>query len=193
MQIPVQITFHHLDHSPFVEAAIRRKIDKLENFFPRITSLKVMIEPSNLKHKQGNLYHIRIDMTVPGKNIVVKRNPDLHHAHEDIYVAIRDAFLAARRQLEDYVRVQYQQKTKTHSPLTHAKVSRLFPNEDCGFLLTSDDREIYFHRNSVLGGAFDLIRLGEEVRFIESKGEKGPQASTVDRIGREGRHTTIAL
>jgi ribosomal subunit interface protein len=188
MQIPVQITFRHLDSSPSVKAAIQRKIDQLERFFPRITSIKVIIEPSHLKRKQGNLFHIRIDMTVPGRNIIVRRDPSLHQAHEDIYVAIRDAFLAARRQLEDYVRFQFQQQVKTLNPISHGRIHRLFPNEDCGFLISSDGREIYFHRNSVLRGRFDRMKLGEEVRYIESEGEKGPQASTVESIGRLGHH-----
>lgn len=188
MQIPVQITFRHLDQSPFVKSAIQRKIDQLEKFFPRITSLKVVVEPSHLKRKQGNLYHVRIDMTVPGKNIIVRRDPKLHQAHEDIYVAIRDAFYAARRQLEDYVRFQFQNQVKTSAPISHGRIKRIFPNEDCGFLISSDGLEIYFHRNSVPRGAFDKMRLGDEVRFIESTGDKGPQASTVELVGKQGRH-----
>jgi ribosomal subunit interface protein len=192
MQIPIQVSFRHLEHSPFITSAIRKRARKLEKFFPRITSMRVMVEPSHQKRKQGNLYHVRIDMAVPGKEIIVKRDPGKNHAHEDIYVAIRDAFDSARRQLEDFVRINYQLKTKLHARPMIGKIVRFFPNEDCGFLKTTDGRELYFHRNSVLNKGFERIRLGDEVRYSEEQGEQGPQASTVDRIGKNGRHISIS-
>ena len=119
-----------------------------------------------------------IDMTVPGTELVVKRE-----SHEDIYVAIRDAFDAARRQLEDYARHQ-RGDVKTHESSPHARVSKLFREEGYGFLETPDGREIYFHRNSVLNGGFDPLEIGMEVRFAEEPGDEGPQASTVKLIAK---------
>ena len=192
MQIPLQVSFRHLGYSPFIASAVRKKAKKLELFYPRITSIRVIIEPSERRHRQGNLYHIRIDITLPGHEIVVRRDPSKNHAHEDIYVAIRDAFNAARRQLQDQVRIHFRQKQRHHETPMHAKVIRIFPNEECGFLQSQDGREIYFHKNSVLNQEFDKLQLGEEVRFVEEQGDKGPQASSVDRIGKEGRHIKIA-
>jgi cold shock CspA family protein len=183
MQVPIQVTFRHLQPSSFIASAVKKRANRLEKFFPRITSLRIMIEPLQRRKTQGNLYHVRIDMAVPGRELVVQRNPGRNHAHEDIYVAIRDAFDSARRQLEDFTRRNYQLKVKTHEPAAEAKVVRLFPNEGCGFLKTSDGREIYFHQNSVTHHSFDRIHLGDRVRFVESMGEKGPQASTVIPVG----------
>jgi len=110
MMIPVQITFHGLDHSDAVETRIREKVAKLEQFCDRITSCRVVVEchhrnTSNAHHK-GEPYHIRIDLTLPGNEIVVKRDPKDSHVHEDIGVALRDAFGIAERQLKEYTRKQ---------------------------------------------------------------------------------------
>lgn len=107
MQIPLQITFHGLDHSDAVETRVREKVAKLEQLYDRITSCRVVIEvhhrnTSNLHHK-GEPFHIRIDLTVPGSELVVKRDPKDAHVNEDIYVALRDAFEAMTRQLKEFV------------------------------------------------------------------------------------------
>jgi ribosome-associated translation inhibitor RaiA len=104
MQIPLQITFRHMKPSEAVADAIRDRAEKLEHFYDRITGCHVIVESPNRPHHQGNLFHVRIDLTVPGAEIVVGRDPPEHHAHEDVYVAVRDAFDAARRQIEDFIR-----------------------------------------------------------------------------------------
>jgi cold shock CspA family protein len=77
---------------------------------------------------------------------------------------------------------------KAHELTPHARVTKLFPEENYGFLETPDGIEVYFHRNSVLGGGFDRLQIGMEVSFVEEEGEKGPQASTVRRVGKhQGR------
>ncbi|MBI4642020.1 MAG: HPF/RaiA family ribosome-associated protein, partial [Candidatus Tectomicrobia bacterium] len=125
-------------------------------------------------------YTVRIDLTVPGAELVVDRQEDA-----DLYVAIRDAFHAARRRLEDYARRQ-RGTVKVHEAAPYARVSKLFPEEDYGFLETPNGREIYFHRNSVLHPGFNRLQIGTEVRFAEEQGEKGPQASTVAILGTGG-------
>jgi cold shock CspA family protein len=126
---------------------------------------------------------VRIDLTVPGTELVVSRDNGLNHAHEDAYVAVRDAFKAARRKLDSHTRRQRQQ-VKTHEVPPHGRVSALFPEEGYGTIQTPDGREIYFHQNSVLNGGFDKLAAGSEVRFVEVSGDKGPQASTVQLIGK---------
>ena len=98
-------------------------------------------------------------------------------------MAIRDAFGGARRKLQDYVRRQRGQ-VKLHEAAPLARVYRLFSEYGFGFLETADEREIYFHKNSVLGGGFAHMEVGSEVYFAEEKGEKGPQASTVKLVGK---------
>ena len=118
-----------------------------------------------------------------GEELIVGRAQPLDHAHEDVYVAIRDAFDAAGRQLEDHAR-RFRAQVKTHAVPLHGKVVRLFP--DYGFVETSDGLEVYFHRNSVSGGAFASLEAGDEVRLVIAEGEsdKGAQASTVVRLGK---------
>lgn len=102
MQIPLEITFHNMDHSDAVDANIREKAAKLERYFDRIVGCRVVIEAPHKHSRKGKMFEVRVDISVPGKEIVVNRNGPKNHAHEDVYVAIRDAFTAACRQLEDH-------------------------------------------------------------------------------------------
>jgi cold shock CspA family protein/ribosome-associated translation inhibitor RaiA len=207
MQIPLQITFRNMPRSNAIEENIREKTNKLESFFDGITSCRVIVEAPHRHHYKGKAYVVRIDMSVPGDELVINRapkrleaaktpdpqeletawaeshEPSKHAAHEDVYVAIRDAFNAAGRKLQDYAR-RRRRKTKTHEPTPLARVAKLFPAEAYGFLQTTDGRELYFHRNSVLQPGFDHLAVGTEVYFSEESGEKGPQASTVRMAGR---------
>jgi ribosomal subunit interface protein len=178
MKLPLQITFREMPPSPAIEAKIREKAARLDRFAQHVMSCRVVVEAPHRRHHQGKLYHVRIDITLPGSELVVSREPAAHHAHEDVYVAIRDAFDASSRQLEDYVRRQ-RGKTKRHESPEHGYVARLAPDEDYGFIETPDGREVYFHRNSVLADGFDRLAIGDQVHFVEELGEKGPQASTV--------------
>jgi hypothetical protein len=100
-----QVTFRNCDRSESIEQAIREHADWLERFFPRILSCRVLVEKPHRHHQKGALYHLRIEIGTPGKCILISRNGIADHAHEDLRVAVRDAFLAARRRLEDQARV----------------------------------------------------------------------------------------
>lgn len=113
MQVPLEITFRGVPPSEAVEARVREKAAKLEQFYDRIISCKVAVEAEHHHQHQGNLYHIRIDIAVPSKHLVVSREHHDKQAHEDVYVALRDAFDAAKRQLEEYARIQ-RGVVKTH-------------------------------------------------------------------------------
>jgi ribosomal subunit interface protein len=185
MQTPLEITFRNLDNSPNVEAKIRKRIEELEHFYNRITSCRVVIEQPNRHHRRGRLYHIRVDLKVPGEEIVVKRDPSEHHAHEDIYVAVRDCFDAVRRQLEDHARRE-RGDIKAHEVPDHGRITNLIAEKDYGFIEAGDGTEVYFHRNAVADEGFDRLSVGDEVRFAmhSGEGEKGPQASRVVPIGK---------
>jgi ribosomal subunit interface protein len=103
MQQPI-ITFRKMDPSGAVEEHLREKLAWLETFYERIQSARVVIEVPHRHHHHGKVYQVRVDLTVPGGEIVVNREPGLDGAHEDVYVAIRDAFDAARRRLEEFAR-----------------------------------------------------------------------------------------
>ena len=100
----LEIRFHQMDPSPAVEARIREKAAELERFSDRITGCRVVVEKEHRHHHKGNLFRVRIEIDAPGKELAVTRTGPRDHAHEDVYVAIRDAFGAAARRLEDRVR-----------------------------------------------------------------------------------------
>jgi cold shock CspA family protein len=108
--------------------------------------------------------------------------------HEDIYVAIRDSFAVARRQLEDHARKQ-RGDIKQHEVPVHGSVSRVIAEEDHGFVALPDGREVYFHRNAVVDGGFAALKVGGEVRIEHAtcESEKGAQATT------SGRSASIIL
>lgn len=178
MKLPLQFTLRGIEPSETIEAAIREKADKLDQFYDRIMSCRVIVESPHRHHHKGKIYHVSIEITVPGKELVVKRDPGQHSAHEDIYVAIRDAFDAAKRQLEDYAR-QQRGDVKAHDVAHPARVTKLFPAQDYGILETPDKREIYFHRNSLIDVDFDYLDIGTDVLYIEEQGKQGPQAQQV--------------
>ena len=183
MEIPLQIQFQNMDPSPAVEAAVEERARKLERFADRITSCRVTVEAPHKHHKKGKVYHVVVDIRIPGGELVASRDPGKHHAHEDVYVAIRDAFNAAKRQLQDKVRVR-RGKVKAHEVPPHGRILSLNPEADHGRIETPDGREIYFHRNSIVNADFDKLEPGLEVRFSEESGDEGPQATSVQLIGK---------
>jgi len=185
MEKPLDITFRHMDPSPAVEQRIREKVDELERFFDRIVGCRVVVEQDHRHHRQGNLFRIRLDVALPGKEVAINRKGPKNQAHQDVYVAIRDAFAAAKRQIEDHARIR-RGKVKTHEVPPHGRVLRIDREQGFGFIELVDGREIYFHRNSVVNGGFDALEVGSEVRLSvdEKGGDQGPQATTVQVIGK---------
>ena len=202
MQSPLQITFRNLTPSATIEEWVRTEADKLDSFYSRVMGCRVVIEVPHRHHRKGSPYHIRIDLTVPGEEIVVKREPNLSHRarqlgetgikkhlevktpHKNLRAAINDAFRAAGRRLQDYARRQ-RGDVKSHPSLQVARVGKILKEQGYGFLTSDDGRGIYFHKNSVLNGAFSHLKVGTRVSFVEELGEKGPQASTVRTISKE--------
>lgn len=176
MKIPLQITARDFELTEVIEESIRERAEKLDRFYEHIMRCKVVLENPHRHQRKGGLFNVRIDLKVPGGDLVVKREPN-----EDLYVAIRDAFDAARRQIQDYAREKRGQ-VKYHEEILSAYVSALFPEEGFGFLTTEEGKEIYFHRNSVIGEKYGELEIGLRVRYVEEAGEKGPQASTVELI-----------
>lgn len=101
MQKPLDITFRDIAHSEALEADIREKAAKLETFYPHMTGCRVVVEMPHKHTHQGKQFVVKVDITVPGGEVVVK-----HEHHEDAHVAVRDAFDAAKRKLQDYAQRQ---------------------------------------------------------------------------------------
>ncbi|WP_020176572.1 HPF/RaiA family ribosome-associated protein [Methyloferula stellata] len=184
MQVPAEISFQNYEPSEQIRAEIEKQISKLEKFSSRITSCHLAIIGPHSRHHQGEAFKIDLRLAMPEhKDIIVNKSHGDKAENEHILVAIRNAFGVAQRQIEDAAR-DMRGQTKVHVPEDHGRVTKFVVGEDCGFIETDDGREIYFHRNAVLDGAFDRLSVGSEVRFSEEKGEKGPQASTVSPIGK---------
>ena len=173
MRLTPQVTLKDIPHSEAVEAKIREKVTKLERFHSRIMGCRVAVESPQRRQHQGKLYTVRIDITVPGEEIVINRVEN-----EDLYVAIRDAFDAANRKIEEQARRQ-RGDVKAHVEPPRGRVAKIYPDKDHGFIETNDGRELYFHRNSLIDLDFDRLKEGAEVVFLEEQGEKGPQAFRV--------------
>lgn len=105
MQSPLQLSFENIDHSDAIAARIEEEAAKLEQFYDRITTMRVVVDRPQRRHHKGDAYQVRIHITLPGAaDIAISREPAVDDAHADVYVTIRDAFRAARRQLQDVAR-----------------------------------------------------------------------------------------
>ncbi|MEZ5659145.1 MAG: HPF/RaiA family ribosome-associated protein [Burkholderiaceae bacterium] len=177
MQVPLQITFRHMDHSDALESNIREWAERMDKVFPNLTSCRVVLEEESSHKHQGNRYIVHLDVHAPGHEFAVNR-----HRDEDPYVAVRDAFNAALRKLDDLSR-QMRGDVKTHSPTLSGEVARLNADDGYGFIVTPDGRELYFAAENLVNTAFDSLAPGTFVHFIEEVAAEGFQAKRVSVPG----------
>lgn len=199
--IPTQITFRGLTHDDVLEGEVRERVSWLEQFYTGIVRCRVLVEVPHRHRHDGRHFHVRVEVTVPGgAPIVVSHEPSLHARLRDVEdeahrkddeiesvhryasVAVHEAFDAVRRRLEDFAREQ-RGTVKAHEVAAHGEVAELSKVDGYGFIEAGEQR-IYFNRASVLNDAFDDLAVGASVAFVEEKGEKGPQASSVRALGR---------
>lgn len=184
MSVSVQVVFEHIAQVDYIEERVRQEAEKLEQFGERIMSVRAVIGRPQHRHHKGDTYSVRLHLTVPGSaDIAVSRDPAETGRHEDVNVTITDAFDAARRQLQDAGR-RRDGHVKAHESPPHGTVRLLVPERDHGFIASADGSDIYFHRNSVADGQFDSLKVGQEVRFAQAVGDKGPQATIVRPVGK---------
>jgi len=176
MQTPLRIAFRHMEPSPAVEARIREHVERLERFYDQITGCHVVVEAPPAHRHKGAPFDIKIDLTVPGGDIRVRSEHAEHEAHMDVYVALRDAFDAARRLLQDHAR-EHRGDVKHHEPPRVGTVAQI--EATSGRIAADDGHDVYFHRNSVRDAAFDDLSVGTVVEFEEEQGEQGLQAAAV--------------
>ncbi len=199
MQLTPTITFRGVEQTPALEAEVITRLGKLETYYQGIMGCRVLVELVQRHHEAGNRYHVRIDLTVPGEEIVVAHEASLRATAQEtgaekitrldepdperkhVRVAIREAFDIARRRLQDYARRQ-RGMVKTAVRQARGRVSRLFPIDEYGYIEAVDGHEVYFQKSSVLRDAFERLTVGNAVSFVEEPGEKGPQASTVKLV-----------
>jgi len=178
MQTQPQVSFDDLPVDEAVRAAALDHVAQLERLSDRITGCHVVVAQPHRHHRAGRLYSVRVDVVVPGGEIVVNRDQHLDHGHEDVFVALRDAFLAARRRLEDHVR-RSRGAEKAHQPRARGRITQIFPLQGYGFIATADGREIYFHRHAISDQDFRMADVGSPVFYTEEQGDDGPQAAAV--------------
>lgn len=185
MNIPLEIVFRNMERSDAIEARIREKAQRLERFCENMTRCRVVVEAPHRHHHRGKLYQVGVEIGVPGKPVIVNHAGPADPAHEDVYVAIRDAFSAATRRLEDQIRT-IRGKVKSHEAPPHGRVLQIFPDQGHGFVQTGDGQEVFFNRNSVPDGAFDQLEVGSEVRIAIAPQEPGqePRAQHVQPVGK---------
>lgn len=179
MKLPVHIQFQGMEPSDALEASAREHAHRLESFAPNIMTCRVHIDLEQKHKHQGRPYGVRIDLTLPGHELVVNRVQD-----EDVYVALRDAFDHMKRQLEDVVRKSRGQE-KQHAVPLHGEVVRLDGEGGFGFIRTPDGNEYYFSRDNVAGTPFEHVLTGSAVQFIPEVAGEGLQAKRVS-LGKHG-------
>jgi cold shock CspA family protein len=185
MDHPIEVTFRNMPRFEAIETVVRREAAKLERYSRKVVGCRVAIERPQRFQRRGNAYRVRIFLTAASRRpIVVSRDPLDSDMHEDLRTIVIGSFKAARRQLQSMVEQQRGDKKPPQEP--RALVVRLFSEAGYGFLRTSDGQELYFHRHSVLHGDFERLAVGTEVRFEDSEGEEGPQASTVQIVNKPG-------
>ena len=185
MENPPEISFRDVDASEMHRDKIQEEIDKLERYFDRITSCRVVVEQPHKHSEQGNQYRVGIRLNVPEKQLVVSRDPAERTERQNLDTAITDAFKAMRRQLEQYVEQMRRGRRKGRDPVRHGKVIRLMPDEGYGFIRTPDGRDVYFHENTISSATLDDLHAQHPVWFTEEEGDKGPMAREVHLMEEE--------
>ena len=184
MQTPIEIDFEGMSARPDIRASIERHVAALEERCGRMTACRVVVKAPGAHHRTGGLYEVKVHLLLPeGREVDAGRTPPADERNADLAFALNEAFRHARRQLEHEVR-EMQGHVKHHEGQPIGTVKSLDPSGEFGFLEAADGHEVYFHRNSVLDGAFGRLAVGTHVTFVEEMGEKGPQASTVRLIGK---------
>ncbi|NLE02231.1 MAG: HPF/RaiA family ribosome-associated protein [Fibrobacter sp.] len=183
MQVPLEITFRDVLKTPELEELIRQKAQHLDKICDHINSCRVSVEKLQKHQSTGQPFKVRIDLTVPpGHELVVSRDPSRGNLHLDLPAEIRWAFEAMERQLIELLDKLKRDIKKHPFQQVQGVIERLFRENGSGFIRTIDGREVYFHKNSVLHGAYLQLKIGTGVRFSEEMGEKGPQATSVQIV-----------
>jgi cold shock CspA family protein/ribosome-associated translation inhibitor RaiA len=187
----LQIVCRDFPLTPAIRTSIGRHAARLEKLYRRVQRCEVTIaSPHRNKHK-GRIFHVSIRIDVPGHTLSVSREAEEDPTHQTLHFALRDAFLALGRRLEDQVDERRGfVKTLEQRPL--GTVLRTFPDRDFGFLADEDGREIYFHRNALKGLRLEALEPGTQVRYEAEDGIEGPQAVFVRAKRRARRGGTAA-
>src|SRR5215212_7442000 len=187
MQTAPEVIFKDVDRSPWVEELIAERIAHLETFSQDITRCHVTLSREQSSHRKGNRYSVMVEVRMPKHHdLAVKKQKQVVEMQTQLPAVINEAFGAMEKQLKKTVALRrHDEKVHINGEQPHGTVEKVFGDEGYGFIRTvEDDRQFYFHRNSVLHDDFERLTVGTEVRFTPELGEKGPQASSVQVVAR---------
>jgi cold shock CspA family protein len=171
METRPAIVFENMDSSDFVRARIEREVARLERFFGRGTSCRVVVQAPDGRQAKGGQFSVRIYLDMPGqRSVVVNRMPSGRKALADPYVAIHEAFRTARRQLQDQAKL-LRGEVKTHDEQGGGTVTAYYPDEGYGLITTEDGDEIHFDRSSLPPGGFESLQTGAVVTYEAHEGD----------------------
>ena len=183
MQTPLEIAFEHVEPGDDIKSLIHEKAAHLEKLHDKIISCHVHIRAPHRRQRSGNLFEVTITLRVPGKELVVRRTQDDVAQHAHLRVAIRDAFAAMAVELTGW-KTRTGEVVRTPDGPLQGKVVEIRHDREFGQIMATDNRLIYFHKNSVIDGSFDRLQPQDPVELVVQTGESalGPQASSVRRI-----------
>ena len=192
MQITPEVIFKDVDRSPWVEEYVAERCAHLEKFSQEITRCHVTISQEAASHRKGNRYGVMVEVRLPKHHdLAVKKQKQILDMQTQLPAVINEAFGALEKQLKKTVAMRRGEDQVRGGAgadgQPHGMIEKLFGDQGYGFIRTvEDDRQFYFHRNSVLHDDFERLTIGTEVRFTPELGDKGPQASSVQVVARMG-------
>ena len=185
MQTSPEIIFHDVQRSAWVENYILERVRRLDRFADGITSCRVSLARDQASHHKGNRYSLMVEVrTPPNRDLAAKKARTIRDLAAELPALINLGFGAIERQLKKTAELRRGEGKRPDHGGPHGIVEKLF-DEGYGFLRAlGDERQVYFHRNSVLHGDFERLAIGTEVRFTPQDGDEGPQASSVQIVAK---------
>ena len=189
MQTAPEVIFHDVDRSAWVENYILERLQRLDKFAEGITSCRVSLAQEQASHHKGNRYSVMVEVRLPpNHDLAAKKAKIVRDMPTQLPALINLAFGAVERQLKKTAALRRgevkSQRSAGNGP-ARGIVEQVFDQEGYGFLrMLDDERQVYFHRNSVLHGDFARLAVGTEVRFTPQEGDDGPQASSVQIVAK---------
>jgi cold shock CspA family protein len=185
MQTAPEVIFKDIDRSTWVEEMVAGHLAHLEKFSQDITRCRVTIAREQGSQRKGNRYSVMVEARLPRHHdLAVKKQKQVVDMQTQLPAVINEAFGALEKQLKKTAALRRREE-KLHNGQPHGTVEKVFEEDGYGFIRTvEDNRQFYFHRNSVLHDDFERLTVGTEVRFTAELGEEGPQASSVQVVAR---------
>ena len=185
MQVAPEVIFKGVDRSAWVESYVAERLAHLEKFSRDITRCHVTLTREQSSQRKGNRYSVMVEVRVPKQHdLAVRKQKQIRDMHTQLPAVINEAFGAIETQLKRTV-ARRRRDEKAHNGQPHGMVEKIFADEGYGFIRgLEDDRQFYFHANSVLHDDFPRLTVGAEVRFIAEQGDDGPQATSVQVVAK---------